>query len=292
MTPVSEQQLFFLNCDLSSKKHGISVPLQFEFFVGNITQVPAEHSTQWRRMPFNMCSIAFENNENCTAAMYLENQDPVIINKPALLFIPSGVLHKIDDYGPSRKSIWLHFRTIAMHHFDLFSFYHTEPFVYTGDFQNIQQLIQKIISIPNVMDTTYATWLQLYGLSLTLKLLELANINPDSDFSTIIHRYNRLQHALTLLKNSHKKPNLAELAAVSHLSTSRFLTLFTQEMGVSPGKYYNQLRFERSCRILKETQLSLAECADVLGFSDSFHFSREFKKFSGISPNEYRKNSY
>lgn len=291
MNKIPEKQLFCLNCDLTSGKDGIPVTLQFEFVVGNLTKVPVCHSTLWRKMPFHMCSLSpIPLPEGNGAEVYFENGHSITINEPSIIFIPAGVTHRIDDFGSApRESLWIHFRTQVMHNFDLFTHCGAKPFVSRDGYEEVRDLLFKIVQQPKVLNTANAAWLQLYGLNLTLKLLELAGIKPESVQEKISPALNRLQPALNLLCNAVRKPELAALAEAVHLSKSRFLTLFTQEIGIPPGKYFRQLQFERACRLLTDPNRTLAECAELLGFSDAFHFSREFHKLSGITPGSYRK---
>lgn len=55
-------------------------------------------------------------------------------------------------------------------------------------------------------------------------------------------------------------------------------------------QYVEYFRMEEACRLLNETNLSVSEIADKVGYSTSRYFSTKFKKVYRISPREYRKN--
>jgi AraC-like DNA-binding protein len=59
---------------------------------------------------------------------------------------------------------------------------------------------------------------------------------------------------------------------------------------LSFGDYIRKLRIEKAIELLKDTKNSLAEIAYLSGFSDQSHFNRIFKKYTGKSPKEYRKD--
>jgi AraC family L-rhamnose operon transcriptional activator RhaR/AraC family L-rhamnose operon regulatory protein RhaS len=80
-----------------------------------------------------------------------------------------------------------------------------------------------------------------------------------------------------------------DLAQMINLSTSSLFRLFEQAMKTSPIVYLNQLRLEKSCELLKNTDQSVTDIAFEVGFSDSNYFSRTFKKSMACSPREYRK---
>ena len=64
---------------------------------------------------------------------------------------------------------------------------------------------------------------------------------------------------------------------------------FKKQFGVPVIKYYNQVRFEHACRMLSEEK-SVGYIAENLGFNNIYEFSKFFKKTSGLSPTEYKKN--
>ncbi len=64
---------------------------------------------------------------------------------------------------------------------------------------------------------------------------------------------------------------------------------FKKTFGVTVIKYYNNVRFENACKLLKAGS-RVGETADVLGFDNIYSFSRFFKSFSGISPRLYTES--
>jgi AraC-like DNA-binding protein len=55
------------------------------------------------------------------------------------------------------------------------------------------------------------------------------------------------------------------------------------------GDYIRKLRVEKAIHLLNNSNNSMAEIAYLTGFSDQSHFNRNFKKFTGKNPSEYRK---
>lgn len=55
------------------------------------------------------------------------------------------------------------------------------------------------------------------------------------------------------------------------------------------GEYLRKLRIEKAIKLLESTQYSLAEIALITGFSDQSHFTRIFKKHTGMPPSVYKK---
>ena len=66
--------------------------------------------------------------------------------------------------------------------------------------------------------------------------------------------------------------------------------LFKKHCGKSIRAYTNDLRISEAKKLLKNTGLSIKEISERTGFFDSNYFSNSFKKETGVSPKEYRKN--
>ncbi len=88
--------------------------------------------------------------------------------------------------------------------------------------------------------------------------------------------------------NSH--PDLDTLAAVSCLSKDHLIRLFKREIKMTPLAYINKKRIEKAqLRLVTETT-PVKEIAYQLGFEDQTYFNRMFKKATGLTPMNYRKN--
>jgi len=92
-----------------------------------------------------------------------------------------------------------------------------------------------------------------------------------------------------MLENLERKLKLEEMADEVKLSASHFSRLFTGRTGHSPINYFIQLKIQRACRLLDNSDRSIAEVAREMGFEDQFYFSRLFRKVMNMSPRLYRK---
>lgn len=83
---------------------------------------------------------------------------------------------------------------------------------------------------------------------------------------------------------------LDQLADKAHINKYYLGHIFKQEYGVSPINYMITRRIVESKYLLAETDLSLAQIAQLLGFSSPSYFSQAFRKTQGMSPIDYRKS--
>lgn len=88
-----------------------------------------------------------------------------------------------------------------------------------------------------------------------------------------------------------RKIRLAELAALCDLSQSQLLRAFKKQFGTSPHQYLLDRRIEMAKRcLLSETCEPLGQLAASLGFADQSHFTRQFCRATGVTPNRFRSS--
>ncbi|HEV7406237.1 MAG TPA: helix-turn-helix transcriptional regulator [Chthoniobacteraceae bacterium] len=76
--------------------------------------------------------------------------------------------------------------------------------------------------------------------------------------------------------------------SLANVGYSHFRQIFKARTGVSPKRFQQELRLRRAQDFLANTDKSLEEIADLLGFSSSFHLSRQFKQLTGAAPRHWR----
>lgn len=86
-----------------------------------------------------------------------------------------------------------------------------------------------------------------------------------------------------------EKISVEQLAAQFGYDQRRFTYLFERDVGMRPMNYVTDLRIRRSREMLKSSACPVSHVAEWVGYSDSFYFSRQFKKYMGMSPTEFRK---
>lgn len=81
---------------------------------------------------------------------------------------------------------------------------------------------------------------------------------------------------------------LDDVAGHVHLNSAYFSTIFKQSTGSSFKEYLNMVRIEESKRLLANTNYSVIDIALATGFEDQSYFSKVFKKYTGLTPKQYR----
>ena len=91
-------------------------------------------------------------------------------------------------------------------------------------------------------------------------------------------------------ENYNESFTIEELAKLLKIERRRFSELFEQHVGLTPIQYLTEYRILIAKEHLRLREYSVAEVADLVGYQDSFYFSRVFKKYVGMSPKQYQKN--
>lgn len=107
---------------------------------------------------------------------------------------------------------------------------------------------------------------------------------PDGHFKVISHAVERITADF-----ANNELTVAELAAMCNISEAYFRRLFEAKFGVSPKEYIIEKRLGYAKQLLETGEVSVADTAFLCGYSENTHFSREFTKRVGVSPNEYKK---
>ena len=89
--------------------------------------------------------------------------------------------------------------------------------------------------------------------------------------------------------NLHQELSVANLAEKANQHADYFSRLFQQYTGERPLKYIHEKRIERAQYLMVTTQMTYAEIAMQTGFENIFYFSKIFKRITGMSPGNYKK---
>ena len=84
--------------------------------------------------------------------------------------------------------------------------------------------------------------------------------------------------------------SVTELAAMCFLSESYFRVQFRGHFGCSPTDYRNRLRVEKAQELLDSSLWTTELIAEKLGFCDTSHFYRVYKKIMGTTPRKLGKS--
>jgi AraC-like DNA-binding protein len=94
-----------------------------------------------------------------------------------------------------------------------------------------------------------------------------------------------------MAKNLGNNIGVGDVAAHLGLTPSGFSKSFKKETGLTPADCLRRLRCEQAGVLLGKTGKSITTIAFELGFSSSQYFASTFRKYTGMTPGQYRKKA-
>lgn len=129
-------------------------------------------------------------------------------------------------------------------------------------------------------------------------LLILTQLLQHSEVENDCHRHNAndssmacIKDALTYIQMHYDEPlRLHDISQHINMSEGHFCRFFKQVTRKTPFQYITQYRVQVACRLLEEETGSIVDIAMRSGFENPSYFTTVFKKKTGLSPSQYRKN--
>ena len=112
-----------------------------------------------------------------------------------------------------------------------------------------------------------------------------------SEEHTDDYRVNIIKNALAFIHEHYQeKFYIGDLAKQANMNEQYFCRFFKKIIGKTPVTYINEYRISRAITMLQDTQLPVMNICLDCGFNNLGNFLKEFRKKTGITPLQYRKN--
>ncbi len=154
-----------------------------------------------------------------------------------------------------------------------------------------KETLNYLLSIYNAKNTSTAP-LTVSSLFLKIWSLIFENSNTSVSFKNQNSDFTVLKNMIGYIQKFYReKITLADIALSGAVGQSKCCKLFDKYIGVSPNAYLIQCRLHHSTWYLKNTDMTITQTAQTVGFSGSSYYAEAFKKHYGKSPSEYRKSN-
>lgn len=158
-------------------------------------------------------------------------------------------------------------------------------------FMDIMRVSGQMIEDGSLMadDLTHQLYIKSFLLYIFATLSEHKLFTPvERNFD---RRVESIKTALLFIEeNYHNKIYISDLAGQVNLNEQYFCRLFKKAIGHSPIEYINAYRIKQAKRLLEETDMQVTEVCLECGFNNLGNFMQEFRKRTGTTPLQYRKN--
>lgn len=218
-------------------------------------------------------------------AKYTLNDQIVIAEKGDLLFIPIGTMRASENVEGEHQKL-----TILFHH----STEDSQALPILGhaqfgkckirNFEYMKQRFEKLYHETlgkGVFNSYVITGILMEIIGMASREFEQVEVTPIKL---------KLAHQLQAYLVTHYRESIHinQLAAHIHRSANYTISIFREVMGISPIQYVHHMRIKEACNLLINSNLSIAEISNYLGYYDHSYFFRVFKKLTSHSPTDYK----
>ena len=274
-------------------------PLVSSLFITDIGHYPmAEHHYRRREKGIDQYVLIYCIDGR---GFYKLNGQTYFVSRNQYFILPAGVPHEYGAAEGEKWTIyWVHFRG---EHASVYAEGAQKPLdvkaTLNSNIANRNNIFEEMLSTlhfgEGIEDLRYASSLLHYYLA-SLRYLRQYRRSVSYDASNSSRPFNTskdigvVDAAVHFMKeNIERRITLQDILNYVGYSSTRFSTLFKQQTGCSPLSYFNRLKIEYACHMLKVTDMHINQICYKVGIEDSLYFSRLFSKIMGMPPSEYRE---
>ena len=159
------------------------------------------------------------------------------------------------------------------------------------ELKDVEELLRLILKEYNVRAVEFISSIRAYiniFLIMLYRIYEKGFEGDDSmGYSNICEAFQRL-----VLLHVGERKSVHFFAKQLNISMGYLNEKVKQQLGITPGEVIRQTMVNEAKRLIANTDLSMTEVAEALGFDDGSYFCRLFKREMGISPIKFRQSCY
>lgn len=157
------------------------------------------------------------------------------------------------------------------------------------EFNEIGDLFSKMYTEYKLMKKGYSDIIRAYLIELVVKIFRYIDIEKTETLS--LKNRELVDKAIGYLKQNYSSEiKLEDLSMKSFISKNYFSRLFKEVTGINFSDYIQHLRVDEACNLLKNTDMKVIDIALHVGFKDLKFFYEVFKKITGKTPGDYRRD--
>ncbi|QHT61045.1 AraC family transcriptional regulator [Paenibacillus lycopersici] len=238
----------------------------------------------WRRAPdvldHNVIALMIEGKVS-----YTLNNQTVIAEKGDLLFIPAGTMRASENADGEHQKFTILFRhtddeSLALHLLGNAQFDKCK----IRNFEYMKQRFERLhleAMGKGKFNSYVMTGILSEIIGLVAREFEQVEVTPIK-----LKLVNALQNYMVA---HYREPvHIDQLASLIHRSANYTISIFREVTGISPIQYVHAMRIKEACKLLKNSDLSVTEISNYLGYYDHSYFFRMFKKLTSRSPTDYK----
>ena len=214
-------------------------------------------------------------------------QKDIEIKSGNMILLFPGEWHTYQpDISMGWDEYWIGFRGTQIDSLVLHAFFSRENEIF--DIGPREEIVQLYKSAIHAASKEKPGFQQLLSGIVSHLLGIIYSVDKDSTFNELKSIRQIEQAKIIIRENFHTGIKPEHIAGETGMSYSWFRRLFKQYTGLSPYRYIQELRIQKSKELLGNTTLTCQEIAYQVGYDNSNQFGIVFKKCTGLSPTAYR----
>lgn len=206
------------------------------------------------------------------------------------VIIDCRIPHEYHSLCDKWEFSWIHFNGSGAA--PLFDITYPNNSVYAAGIKNVVDFEARMSNlISMVQQNDIAAYLQLSSnMHLLFNAVYLA-VHEKEKTNRKHHDTDDVQAAITYMENNYSQPiTIEDMVRNLHVSKYHFIRRFSRIMGVAPYSYLTNYRINISKTLLRSTDRTVSKIAESCGFIDTSNFITHFKKHTGQTPLQYRRD--
>ncbi|MBN4072880.1 AraC family transcriptional regulator [Crocinitomix catalasitica] len=149
----------------------------------------------------------------------------------------------------------------------------------------------------SLQDELSETYLDLYDklslLSAEEQIIEELNLFFTRELSNVDYSFSKFDQLVRWMRTSENQTTVTEMADLANMSKKTLQRQMKKLTGLTPKSYGNILRFNAVLKLIDDDKKKL-DWQDILfqsGYYDQAHFIKDFRRFTGLTPNQFLKEN-
>jgi AraC-like DNA-binding protein len=211
--------------------------------------------------------------------------DNFLLQPNYLYLLPANIPFRYVPRDPFHH-YWLHFCSPMLEQLPFFRQLLMVPCI---DHPKASGLIKQFVKLAGEQADKFETIMHLDIILRQLLTPFMSQVSEPND-TGVLEQLDLFSRVLNHIYQHIDKPlEIPELAALVKMTRGAFSAGFRQAFGLSPKHYVIQCRIDRAKILLVRTDAPIKKIASQVGYENEFFFYRIFKKYTGTTPNEYRR---
>ena len=216
------------------------------------------------------------------------SKEPTIVTKGNMILFRPGEPQVYYYYAVDKTEVyWVHFTGWKVEEYlERYELPHDENVFYTGVSPDYPWIYNQMIRELQLQRVNHEDMISLYMHHIFITINRYIKERRETKNDTI----NDIERAAHYFKDNYNKQLSIEQYAKEHLmSVNWFIHSFKSVMKMSPMQYIISLRIAMAKGYLENSTKNIAEISNEVGYENALYFSRLFRKYTGMTPTEYRK---